>query len=227
MKPLIVFDSYRTLIFKRGLDRLVQQFFAAHRKIKIPLSYINQTYQVLYERHKLTHPRWSSEAERRKYYRNYNGELAATLGFQISETEADALNDLLKKSSWAVYPDVKKTLQKLQRDGYALGVLSNWAADTLEGILEKLGIKKFFRFIYSSHDLKLDKPDPRIFTAVFRKQRSKYSKIYYVGDDYETDILPARKAGLEAILIDRPSYYPAKIDGVKIKSLEQIEKLLD
>ncbi|MEK9181238.1 MAG: HAD family hydrolase, partial [Patescibacteria group bacterium] len=112
-------------------------------------------------------------------------------------------------------------------DGYALGVLSNWAADTLEDILEKLGVKKFFRFIYSSHDLKLDKPDPRIFTAVFRKQRSKYSKIYYVGDDYETDILPARKAGLEAILIDRPSYYPAKIDGVKIKSLEQIEKLLD
>ena len=54
----------------------------------------------------------------------------------------------------------------------------------------------------------------------------KCDSIYYVGDDYELDIIPSKKAGLIPILIDRNNQYPRSVDCIRIKKLTDLEKII-
>ena len=148
------------------------------------------------------------------------------MGLKLSDQQARKLNQTLDASTiYALYGDVPIILTYLAKKKTPLGIISNWTK-SVEKILESLHIKDNFNFLCSSSELKYAKPDPRIFNCIPPRIKRGYKKIYYVGDDYELDVMPACQAGLIPILLDRNKIYPAKIDCLKITSLIDLKHIV-
>lgn len=96
--------------------------------------------------------------------------------------------------------DAAATLQALRERGYRLAVISN-ADGRVRGLLEEAGLSGYFEFVVDSKEVGVEKPDRRIFHEATGRLGLPPSACAYVGDIYEIDVLGARGAGLEAILI--------------------------
>jgi len=227
MKNYIVFDCYQTLIYKKDLERIVQKFLADEMRIKISLKYIKYAFDAIYHRYKFQHPRFESAQDRKEFYIKYNKELMGIIGVDVSSDFAGRLNqELGKLSSYTCYPDVIPALKyfKIQKK-IPLSIIANWT-ETLEKILEDTNLRQYFNFVHSSHNLKLEKPNPEIFKKTLAEIIEKYDKVYYIGDDYELDIVPARQANLIPVLIDRNNRYPKNVDCIKIRNLNNLKKIV-
>lgn len=225
MSHYIVFDCYQTLIYKKNLEKIVRDFSRNILKKRIPFYYVKQGYNVIYDRYKFRHPRFETPEIRESFYIMYNKELFGIMGFSISYYQALQLNKHLKKAIWARYPDTLAALKDLKTRKIPMGLLANWTK-TLDKVLKDVKLTPYFDFVHSSHNLKIDKPNPEIFTKAFKKNIKKYDKIYYVGNDYELDIAPARDIGLIPILIDRNNRYPNSVDCIRIKKLTDLAKII-
>jgi putative hydrolase of the HAD superfamily len=100
-----------------------------------------------------------------------------------------------------VQGDTRAALQRLRDDGYRLAVISN-ADGTVEGLLETVGLRPHFEFVIDSGTVAWEKPDPRIFQNALGRLGVEPAESLYVGDLYHVDVLGARAAGMEAVLVD-------------------------
>lgn len=123
-----------------------------------------------------------------------------------------------------VVPGAKEVLAALGEKGYLLGVISN-ADGRLEAILTEKGLAKHLSAIVDSHVVGIEKPDPRIFQLALAMIDVHPAQALYVGDFYSLDIVAARHAGLNAILLDPLGAWPP-LDCVKIKDLFEVPTLL-
>ncbi len=102
--------------------------------------------------------------------------------------------------SW-VSPDTGPALQELADRGFRLGVISN-ADGRVESLIRKAGIRDRFEFVMDSAVEGVEKPDPEIFLRGCRRMGVEPGAALYVGDLYPVDVLGARKAGMDALLLD-------------------------
>ena len=93
-------------------------------------------------------------------------------------------------------------LEKLSLDGVALGLVTSFDHRVIN-VIEELGIARFFRVTHTSDDSVFRKPDPRFFAEAAIKLGFPASEILVVGNDPLQDLVPARSAGMRALLIDR------------------------
>lgn len=101
-----------------------------------------------------------------------------------------------------LFSDVVPALAVLRELGMPMGVVSNFGTH-LRGMLHRLGLRDYFDFVIVSAEVKVAKPESRIFDlAVCRVDRPRH-RLLYVGDHVGDDVEGARGAGLDAVLIDR------------------------
>jgi putative hydrolase of the HAD superfamily len=93
-----------------------------------------------------------------------------------------------------------EALDALRERGYRMAVVSN-ADGRVRGLLEEAGLTGHLEFVVDSAEVGIEKPDPRIFRTATDRMGLLPSACAYVGDIYEIDIVGARGAGLEAVLI--------------------------
>jgi putative hydrolase of the HAD superfamily len=127
-----------------------------------------------------------------------------------------------------VVPDAPAALSRLAARGIPLGVISNWD-DTLEPILEKKGLHRFFRVFVASTLLRRAKPDREIFERALSLMGVEASDAWHVGDDATADAQGAVRAGLRAALLDPYDLYPKlSLSGVvRVRSLgEAVDAIL-
>jgi putative hydrolase of the HAD superfamily len=93
---------------------------------------------------------------------------------------------------------VAELLRGIEASGMPMGVVSNssFAGPTLERELEVQGIRHFFRFVISSADYGIRKPDPIIFEVALRRLGMEPGRVWFTGDNVGYDILGARAAGI-------------------------------
>ncbi len=103
---------------------------------------------------------------------------------------------------WTAYPESEEVLQQLQ-PRYELAVVSSFDA-RLRMILKQLGLLKYFRYVFVSSELGVDKPDPEIFRRALRLGGREAAEVLHVGDDPERDWKAARSAGLTIFELRRP-----------------------
>jgi putative hydrolase of the HAD superfamily len=72
-------------------------------------------------------------------------------------------------------------------------------------ILRQLGLLKYFRSVFVSSELGVDKPNPEIFRRALRLAGREASEVLHVGDDPERDWRAARSAGLTVFELKRPN----------------------
>jgi putative hydrolase of the HAD superfamily len=118
-----------------------------------------------------------------------------------------------------------ETLAQLKDRGFTLGVVSN-ADGRVESFLELVGMTPYLDFVVDSGNVGVEKPNPRIFEIALERADAKPSEAVHVGDVYEVDVVGARAAGIEPIMIVSNGG-PAPSDVRVIRSFTELATLLD
>jgi beta-phosphoglucomutase len=118
------------------------------------------------------------------------------------------------------FADALPALEALQALGMPMSVLSNFGAH-LHALLERFDLLRFFEFVIVSSKVGLAKPDRRIFDLAVSNSGLPSDRLLYVGDHVGDDIDGARRAGLDAVLIDRHNRQP-EAPCSRIRSLRDL-----
>jgi HAD superfamily hydrolase (TIGR01509 family) len=97
-------------------------------------------------------------------------------------------------------PGTAEALDRLRGAGLRLAVVSN-SDGRVEEALTAAGIRDRFELVLDSALIGVEKPDPAIFRAALSALKVAPEEALYVGDLYEVDVVGARAAGMEAILL--------------------------
>ncbi|MFH1873600.1 MAG: HAD family hydrolase [Pseudomonadota bacterium] len=125
---------------------------------------------------------------------------------------------------WAKMADgAIDTLNWFLDRGYKLGIISN-AEGQIERLIRHAGIEDCFEIILDSHDVGYHKPDERIFKKALKTLKVNPQEAVHIGDLIEADVLGARAAGIEPILIDRDNCY-TDIDCLRVNKLQELKDL--
>jgi len=121
----------------------------------------------------------------------------------------------IKALSWVLYDDVIPVVEELKQRGLILGLIS-------AHYIGRAGMDPYLDVVVTARDAGADKPEPPIFMAAIERAAVDATEAVYIGDQYERDIVGARRMGINAILIDRYDLFPGITDCPRIKSLHQV-----
>ena len=106
-----------------------------------------------------------------------------------------------------VLDDVIPTLKRLRTSRYTMGLISN-RSKPINDELEELGFAPYFDFFFTAGEIDSWKPDPAVFEHGLYLASSLAEETAYIGDNYYTDIIGAKDAGLYPILYDPRNIFP-------------------
>ncbi|MFX0014866.1 MAG: HAD hydrolase-like protein [Promethearchaeota archaeon] len=144
-----------------------------------------------------------SDLDQRKYQNVFYGHLGITSRKEINKIERKIAEEIVFDSSRFVLENDAIQVLQLLKTKYQLGIISNWDDSLLE-ILQDFKIYDFFDSITLSEDIGANKPDLDIFSAALDDfPEVKPKETVYIGDEYQSDVLPAQKLKIFAILFDK------------------------
>jgi HAD superfamily hydrolase (TIGR01549 family) len=126
---------------------------------------------------------------------------------------------------WEHVPaDVIPALERLRASGLTLAIASN-ANGVLQRMFDRVGLTPYFHAICDSCIEGVEKPDPRFFRIVLERAGGRPETAMHVGDLYYVDVLGARNAGIQPLLLDPHGLYRA-FDVQRISSLSELVSLV-
>jgi HAD superfamily hydrolase (TIGR01549 family) len=128
------------------------------------------------------------------------------------------------------YVDALPCLREARAAGFRVGIAGN-QPEAAENALAALGVPA--DFVASSARWGVEKPDPGFFAKVAEAAGEPPGAIAYVGDRLDNDVLPAKTAGMTAVLIRRGPWGliqaaspEATIADLRIERLDGLASLL-
>ena len=115
-------------------------------------------------------------------------------------------------------------LFELVKNGLGIGyfIASNGMNQVQIKRLKKAGIYDYFEKIYISECIGYNKPDKEFFEYIIQDIKDDNTKEYImIGDRYDTDIMGAKKVGIDGILLSKE-----KKDCITISSIKDILNIL-
>jgi len=129
-------------------------------------------------------------------------------------------NKLLAKP----YPETVQVLEDLKKEGYKLAIVSNCPNDSVEPVIEKFELGKYFDAVLLSWETGYLKTDKEMYAEAMKKLKiRKKDNVLMVGDSIPTDIEGAKNAGIKAVLVDRKD---SRDFPDKIKDLTELKDIL-
>jgi FMN phosphatase YigB (HAD superfamily) len=125
-----------------------------------------------------------------------------------------------------VMPGVPAALERMQRQGLTLAVVSN-SDGTCAASLEEAGLLHYMNFVIDSADVGVEKPDPRIFQMALVRGGTSPARTLYIGDLYHADVVGGRGAGLHTLLLDPYGDWPAALDCDRAADLSAVADRLE
>ena len=125
-----------------------------------------------------------------------------------------------------LFPKAIETLSALQKEGFALHIITNGFKEVQYTKLEKSGIINFFNIILCSEEVGKNKPARIVFEQALQRARAKPNECIMIGDDYEADIKGAQNAGIQGILFDPSRKYKIETHEWHIHALEEIPGII-
>ncbi|HIE24725.1 MAG TPA: HAD-IIIA family hydrolase [Anaerolineales bacterium] len=123
-----------------------------------------------------------------------------------------------------VPPDIHRILPELRATGFILAVLSNRRTSFMD-IIEELSLDGYFDAVMAAGEVGAWKPDPKVFTPLLERFNLSPKETVYIGDNYFSDVVGARNAGITPILYDPRGIFP-DADVARITSFEALGELL-
>lgn len=146
----------------------------------------------------------SSMSDARAFWEEYNALILRELG-AAGDTSAMArtLSERFwAPPSWRVFDEVHEVLGGLRAAGLHLAVISNFT-DALVAVCRTHELDGYFDCVLASTVTGSQKPDVSIFREALRRTGSDPETSIHVGDNYIADVLGARAAGIDGVLVDR------------------------
>ncbi len=122
---------------------------------------------------------------------------------------------------WELYPETRQVLKDLKKQGFLLGIISNFDSRILT-VCTDLQIYQYFDSIHISSRIGAAKPDPMIFRKAISHHGLRPDQCVYVGDEFKDDVEGARGAGMIPIYLNREGKSPLSEGVVVIKSLVEL-----
>ena len=135
------------------------------------------------------------------------------------------IKQLSRNLTWALYDDTSPTLRSLKQQGFVLGLITSMGKE-VNSVCENSGIESYLDYVITSEEIGAVKPDPPIFLAALERAKVNAGEAVYVGDQYATDVLGARRVGIKPILIDRFDLMCGENDCIRICSLIELNHYL-
>ena len=144
-------------------------------------------------------------------------------------------NALVGELTDLCYYDVTNTINETRKyldelyESYPLGIISNFYGN-LDTVLKEFSIDKYFTSIVDSEIIGIKKPDPKIFIYSLAEMNISPGDAWMIGDSYDRDIQPAKKAGIKTIWLDGRSWRrPAVTTDADfiIASLSELNKIIN
>ena len=105
---------------------------------------------------------------------------------------------------------------------YELGLVTNFAYPPGAcRILDRFSLKSFFRVIVISGEVGWKKPSQQIFSIALSRLNANPEETLFVGDDYEADIVGAKRLGMRTVFLGKEPLNNEDID-ITIESLDQL-----
>ncbi len=120
------------------------------------------------------------------------------------------------------YEETKAVLEELKKD-YKLVLITNTDCFSVEPLLEKFDLKRYFDEIIPSYQVGMLKTTPKMYEIALEAIGAAKEEALMVGDSMETDYLGAQNAGIKAVLIDRRDRRP---HDEKIIDLTQLKEYI-
>ncbi|MBW7455667.1 HAD family hydrolase, partial [Paenibacillus sepulcri] len=124
------------------------------------------------------------------------------------------------------YPNLIEMLDRLKRENYKLGLITNAVGDFQFRNIQAIGIDPYFEAILISGWEGIRKPDPEIFLRALKKLGVEAGESVYIGDHPVNDVQAARNAGMKGIWKkDSQWETPQDVDGI-ISDLSEVPDLI-
>lgn len=131
-------------------------------------------------------------------------ESAPKFGYVINDELAIQFQKTYKdyQMKISIHPELKEYLMNCD---HRIAVLTNGDNEHQRRKLRALGVFEFVdeKYIYTSGEIGVSKPDRRVFEYVIDKWGGKPSDWFYIGDSYVNDMQGAKNAGLHTIYMNR------------------------
>jgi len=151
--------------------------------------------------------------------------VAAEFKIRINEYQLNMLVGLWNKN-WLLakpYPEAEKVLSELKKK-YTLILISNTDNFSVEPVLQKFDFSKYFDKILLSYEQGSLKTEGRMLESALSEMGIPKDEVVVVGDSMESDIMPAERAGMKAVLVDRKERRTEI--SLRIKNLEELSLIL-
>ena len=120
--------------------------------------------------------------------------------FNINKNMRKELLNLYKELS--PYPEVKECLDALKSKKIKIAILSNGTPDLLKELVESNNIQSYFDNIISVEDVKIYKPDPKVYEMPIKKYNCKPENICFLSSN-SWDVSGGGVFGYNAVWVNR------------------------
>lgn len=117
----------------------------------------------------------------------------------ITEEDLEKI-DMLLLESHILDGETRETIVKLYEKGYYLGIISNNSIRNVEYILKHEDIRKYFKKVVISEEVKERKPNLKVYMKAFEEiPKEEYQKTAFVSDELLEDLLGVKVLGVKTI----------------------------
>ena len=144
--------------------------------------------------------------------------------FNINKNMKNELLSLYKILS--PYPEVKGVLEDLKKKNFKLSILSNGTLDLLNELVESNKLNNLFDDLFSIEEVKIYKPDPRVYEIPIKKYKIKSDEITFLSAN-TWDVSGGGNFGYNSIWVNRHNSVFDTLDFQPKNEISNLTQLLD
>ena len=144
--------------------------------------------------------------------------------FNINKNMKNELLSLYKILS--PYPEVKGVLEDLKKKNFKLAILSNGTPDLLNELVESNKLNNLFDDLFSIEEVKIYKPDPRVYEIPIKKYKIKSDEITFLSAN-TWDVSGGGNFGYNSIWVNRHNSIFDILDFQPKNEISNLTQLLD
>ena len=144
--------------------------------------------------------------------------------FNIDKNMKNELLSLYKTLS--PYPEVKGVLEDLKKKNFKLAILSNGTHDLLNELVESNKLNNLFDDLFSIEEVKIYKPDPRVYEIPIKKYKIKSDEITFLSAN-TWDVSGGGNFGYNSIWVNRHNSVFDILDFQPKNEISNLTQLLD
>ena len=144
--------------------------------------------------------------------------------FNINKNMKNELLSLYKILS--PYPEVKEVLRDLKKKNFKIAILSNGTHDLLNELVESNKLNNLFDDLFSIEEVKIYKPDPRVYEIPIKKYKIKSDEITFLSAN-TWDVSGGGNFGYNSIWVNRHNSVFDILDFQPKNEISNLTQLLD